>query len=75
MKWLRLCNFRVDSLHPLTTHVLCVLDVAIFKQFKGHLERFFRTRSGPVTIDNIAGMIKEAYSLATVITKDALTGK
>jgi hypothetical protein len=55
--------------------MLCVLDVAIFKQFKGHLARLFRTADGPVTIDTVAGMIRDAYSLATAITLDAMTGK
>ena len=74
LKLLREHNVHVVSLHPHTTHVLCVLDVAVFKTFKGELKRLFEARDCPITIDNVAGLIKQAYSKATQLTVDALTG-
>ena len=74
LRLLREHNVRVVSLHPHTTHALCVLDVAIFKQFKGYLESLFEKRDGPITIDTVAGLIKLAYGRATQITVDTVTG-
>ena len=74
LRLLREHNVRVVSLHPHTTHVLCVLDVAVFKTFKGELKRLFEAREGPITIDNVAGLIRAAYVKATQLTTDAVTG-
>jgi hypothetical protein len=57
---LREHTVRVVSLHPQTTHTLCVLVVAIFRQFEGEPKRLFELREGPITTDNVARLIKQA---------------
>jgi len=74
MNYMRTHNVRVVALHPHTTHLLCALDCGIFRSFKAHLNTAVHNLGHVATIDDVSGLIKEAWGKAMTITKNPLTG-
>lgn len=71
-------NVQVVSMHPHTTHVFCVLDVAIFATFKRKLYSIFRKKCIPgvaVTREILVGWMRTAYRKATKDRVDPKTGE
>jgi hypothetical protein len=71
-------NVQVVSMHPHTTHVFCVLDVAIFATFKRKLYSIFKKKSIPglaVSREILAGWMRTAYRKATKDRVDPKTGE
>lgn len=71
-------NVQLVSLHPHTTHVFCVLDVAIFATFKAELYRLFTKYSkpgAPATREELTHWMRKAYKKATRDRVDAETGE
>lgn len=63
-----------NKLTPHTTHLLCALDCGIFRSFKAHLNTAVHNLGHVATIDDVSGLIKEAWGKAMTITKNPLTG-
>lgn len=71
-------NVQVVAMHPHTTHVFCVLDVAIFATFKRKLYKIFKKKSEPgvpVSKDTLTGWMRWAYRKATKDRVDKSTGE
>jgi len=71
-------NVQLVALHPHTTHVFCVLDVAIFATFKRKLYSIYCREAVPgvaVTREQMSGWMRRAYKKATKIRTDKKTGE
>jgi len=76
--FLRSKNVRVMTVHPHTTHLVCVLDNGPFRRFNYFLKVEVASLSPPgtpVTDSNLSGCVKRAWESTLKITIDPKTGK
>jgi hypothetical protein len=71
-------NVQLVAMHPHTTHVFCVLDVAIFALFKRALYSIYSRKAVPgvaVTRALLSKWMRKAYKRATEPRPDTVTGE
>ena len=75
LQLLRAHNVRCVTLHPHTTHILCVLDTSVFALLKKHFKGRCNDFDTEITMNSVGGVIKDAYAYATSVTECPVSKK